>query len=112
MARGRGCLGAEAVRERRAETVVVGRVSRGARSDRVLAGSPEPAAVCEDRDGLDARAPSAVRRVRKDPPSYLLPPAPVFCQNLSMSSDVDEVFAVRYAHHDRQSPEDFLFGKR
>jgi len=29
-----------------------------------------------------------------------------------MSSDVDEVFAVRYAHHDRQSPEDFLFGKR
>jgi glyoxylase-like metal-dependent hydrolase (beta-lactamase superfamily II) len=27
-----------------------------------------------------------------------------------MSHDVHEVFAVRYAHHDRQSPENFLFG--
>jgi len=27
-----------------------------------------------------------------------------------MSPDVYEVFAVRYAHHDRQSPENFLFG--
>jgi glyoxylase-like metal-dependent hydrolase (beta-lactamase superfamily II) len=25
-------------------------------------------------------------------------------------SDIHEVFAVRYAHHDRQSPENFLFG--
>jgi glyoxylase-like metal-dependent hydrolase (beta-lactamase superfamily II) len=27
-----------------------------------------------------------------------------------MSDDVHEIFAVRYAHHDRQSPENFLFG--
>ncbi|HEX5108458.1 MAG TPA: N-acyl homoserine lactonase family protein [Vicinamibacterales bacterium] len=27
-----------------------------------------------------------------------------------MSDDVYEVYAVRYAHHDRQSPENFLFG--
>src|SRR5499427_3063483 len=27
-----------------------------------------------------------------------------------MSDDVYEVFAVRYAHHDRKSPENFLFG--
>src|SRR5215831_17697387 len=27
-----------------------------------------------------------------------------------MSDDVHEIFAVRYAHHDRKSPENFLFG--
>ena len=27
-----------------------------------------------------------------------------------MSDDVHEVYALRYAHHDRQSPENFLFG--
>ena len=27
-----------------------------------------------------------------------------------MSDDIHEIFAVRYAHHDRQSPENFLFG--
>jgi glyoxylase-like metal-dependent hydrolase (beta-lactamase superfamily II) len=27
-----------------------------------------------------------------------------------MTDDVHEIFAVRYAHHDRQSPENFLFG--
>ena len=27
-----------------------------------------------------------------------------------MADDVHEIFAVRYAHHDRQSPENFLFG--
>jgi len=27
-----------------------------------------------------------------------------------MSDDIYEVYAVRYAHHDRQSPENFLFG--
>ena len=27
-----------------------------------------------------------------------------------MSDDIHEIFAVRYAHHDRKSPENFLFG--
>jgi len=27
-----------------------------------------------------------------------------------MSDDIHEIYAVRYAHHDRQSPENFLFG--
>src|SRR5260221_353717 len=29
---------------------------------------------------------------------------------MTEANDLHEVFAVRYAHHDRQSPENFLFG--
>jgi len=35
---------------------------------------------------------------------------PVTIKSVFMSDDVYEVYAVRYAHHDRQSPENFLFG--